>query len=91
MDLKQMHFTITHPMHTHPYNPDVVSGSAIVDIAVAAEKAGFHGFGFTDHPAPSQRWLDTEQRSVRGRRRGTLSRRKSPRSPSLTDTSIPTT
>ncbi len=53
-----MNFTITHPMHTHPYNPDVVTGSAIVDIAMAAEKAGFHGFGFTDHPAPSQRWLE---------------------------------
>ena len=27
-------------------------------MAAAAEAAGFHGFGFTDHPAPSQRWLE---------------------------------
>jgi probable F420-dependent oxidoreductase len=27
-------------------------------VATAAEAAGFHGFGFTDHPAPSQRWLE---------------------------------
>ncbi|OBJ47820.1 LLM class F420-dependent oxidoreductase [Mycobacterium sp. 1423905.2] len=53
-----MRFTITHPMHSHPYNPELVSGAGIAAVAVAAEKAGFHGFGFTDHPAPSQRWLD---------------------------------
>ena len=28
-------------------------------MATAAESAGFHGLGFTDHPAPSQRWLDS--------------------------------
>lgn len=53
-----MHFTITHPMHSHPYNPEFVSGNGIATVAAAAEKAGFHGFGFTDHPAPSQRWLE---------------------------------
>ncbi|MDT5223763.1 MAG: hypothetical protein QOG19_1170, partial [Mycobacterium sp.] len=53
-----MRFTITHPMHTHPYNPELASGAGIAAVAVAAEKAGFHGFGFTDHPAPSQRWLE---------------------------------
>jgi probable F420-dependent oxidoreductase len=53
-----MRFTITHPMHTHPYNPELASGAGIAAVAAAAEKAGFHGFGFTDHPAPSQRWLE---------------------------------
>lgn len=53
-----MYFTITHPMHRHPYHPELVSGSGIAAVAAAAEAAGFHGFGFTDHPAPSQRWLD---------------------------------
>jgi probable F420-dependent oxidoreductase len=53
-----MRFTITHPMHRHPYNPELVSGSGIAAVAAAAEAAGFHGFGFTDHPAPTQRWLD---------------------------------
>ena len=53
-----MHFTITHPMHSHPYNPELVTGSGIAAVAAAAERAGFHGFGFTDHPAPSQRWLE---------------------------------
>src|ERR1700756_2365927 len=53
-----MRFAITHPMHTHPYNPELVTGEGIATGAAAAEAAGFHGFGFTDHPAPSQRWLE---------------------------------
>ncbi|WP_102143499.1 LLM class F420-dependent oxidoreductase [Mycobacterium hubeiense] len=53
-----MQFTITHPMHTHPYNPELVTGAGVAAVAAAAEKAGFGGFGFTDHPAPTQRWLE---------------------------------
>ncbi|MEC4765199.1 LLM class F420-dependent oxidoreductase [Mycobacterium sherrisii] len=53
-----MHFTITHPMHSHPYNRELVSADGIAKMAAAAEAAGIHGFGFTDHPAPSQRWLE---------------------------------
>jgi hypothetical protein len=45
-----MQFTFTHPMHSHPYNPELVTGSGIATVAAAAEAAGFHGFGFTDHP-----------------------------------------
>jgi probable F420-dependent oxidoreductase len=53
-----MRFTITHPMHSHPYNPEFVSGDGIGRVAAAIEAAGIDGFGFTDHPAPSQRWLE---------------------------------
>jgi probable F420-dependent oxidoreductase len=53
-----MRFAITHPLVSHPYHPDLVTGAGITTVATAAEAAGFHGFGFTDHPAPSQRWLD---------------------------------
>ncbi len=53
-----MRFAFTHPMHTHPYNPELATGDGIATVAAAAEAAGFHGFGFTDHPAPSQRWLE---------------------------------
>jgi probable F420-dependent oxidoreductase len=51
-------FSITHPLIAHPYDPDLASGAGIAAVAQAAEAAGFSGFGFTDHPAPSQRWLD---------------------------------
>jgi len=54
-----MRFAITHPMISHPYDPELVSGPGIIAVASAAESAGFHGFGFTDHPAPSQRWLES--------------------------------
>src|ERR1700749_586286 len=54
-----MKFTITHPMHSHPYNPELVTGAGIAEVAAAAEKADFDGFGFTDHPAPTQRWLES--------------------------------
>jgi probable F420-dependent oxidoreductase len=54
-----MKFTITHPMHSHPYNPELASGKGVGAVAAAAEAAGLHGFGFTDHPAPTQRWLES--------------------------------
>lgn len=53
----QMKFAITHPMHSHPYNPELVNGAGIAAVAGAAEAAGFGGFGFTDHPAPTDKWL----------------------------------
>jgi len=53
-----MKFTITHPMYRHPCNPELVRGAGITAVAAAAEAAGLHGFGFTDHPAPTQRWLE---------------------------------
>jgi probable F420-dependent oxidoreductase len=53
-----MRFAVTHPLITHPYHPDLVTGTGVTTLARAAEAAGFSGFGFTDHPAPSQRWLD---------------------------------
>ena len=54
-----MKFTFTHPMHSHPYNAELVTGAGIATVAAAAEAAGFDGFGFTDHPAPTQRWLES--------------------------------
>lgn len=53
-----MRFAITHPLVSHPAHPDLVTGTGITQVAVTAERAGFDGIGFTDHPAPSQRWLD---------------------------------
>ncbi|HET6950156.1 MAG TPA: LLM class F420-dependent oxidoreductase [Acidimicrobiales bacterium] len=52
-----MKFAVTHPLVTHPYHPDLVTGAGVATVAAAAEAAGFGGIGFTDHPAPTQRWL----------------------------------
>ena len=54
-----MRLTFTHAIHSHPYNPELVTGSGVARVAATAEAAGFDGFGFTDHPAPTQRWLDS--------------------------------
>ena len=53
-----MRFAVTHPLVAHPYHPDLVTGAGIATVAAGAEAAGFHGFGTTDHPAPSHRWLE---------------------------------
>ncbi|MEY2398547.1 MAG: hypothetical protein QOJ00_1721 [Actinomycetota bacterium] len=52
-----MKFATTYPLVTHPYHPDLVTADGIARVAQAAEAAGFSGFGFTDHPAPSDKWL----------------------------------
>jgi probable F420-dependent oxidoreductase len=41
-----------------PYAPELVTGEGVLAFARAAEAAGFDGVGFTDHPAPSDRWLN---------------------------------
>jgi probable F420-dependent oxidoreductase len=53
-----VHHWFTYPLITHPYEPGLVTRDGLVRIARAAEDAGFDGIGFTDHPAPSQKWLD---------------------------------
>ena len=52
-----MKFATTFPMVSHPYHPELVSADGIARVARATEAAGFSGFGFTDHPAPSDKWL----------------------------------
>jgi len=52
-----MHHWFTYPLISHPANPALLSRDGLVRIARAAEAAGFDGIGFTDHPAPSHKWL----------------------------------
>jgi probable F420-dependent oxidoreductase len=54
-----MKFWVTYPLVKHPYDPAFVSKDAVIRFARAAEAAGFAGIGFTDHPAPSDRWLQS--------------------------------
>ncbi|MEB3023541.1 LLM class F420-dependent oxidoreductase [[Mycobacterium] crassicus] len=53
-----MRFAFTYPIITHPCDPELVSPQGVTAVAQAAEAAGFDAMGFTDHPAPTQRWLD---------------------------------
>jgi len=49
---------VTYPLITHPMNPELLTGAALTRFAQAAESAGFDGIAFTDHPAPSHKWLN---------------------------------
>jgi probable F420-dependent oxidoreductase len=53
-----MKFWVTYPMVEPGYDPALLRGESVVAFAQAAEAAGFDAIGFTDHPAPSQKWLD---------------------------------
>jgi len=52
-----MNFWVTYPLISHPYNPAFVTNAGLTEFCVAAETAGFSGIGFTDHPVPTDRWL----------------------------------
>ena len=52
-----MKFSVTYPMVRHPYDPELTTKQGLTRFAVAAERAGFDGVGFTDHPAPTHRWI----------------------------------
>jgi probable F420-dependent oxidoreductase len=50
-------FSLTYPLIAHPYNPELLKRDALRQFSQAAERSGFDGMGFTDHPAPTARWL----------------------------------
>jgi len=52
-----MNYWVTYPLTTHPYNPEFVTKAGLTRFCKAAEAAGIAGIGFTDHPAPTERWL----------------------------------
>jgi probable F420-dependent oxidoreductase len=52
-------FGVQHPSADPAWTAATVSGEAVRRFAVGAERAGFSAVGFTDHPAPSARWVDS--------------------------------
>ncbi|HUZ10344.1 MAG TPA: LLM class F420-dependent oxidoreductase [Acidimicrobiales bacterium] len=53
-----MRFTALYPLHSHRYDPDILDPANVAAFARTAESAGFDAVALTEHPAPSQRWLD---------------------------------
>ncbi len=51
-------FTLTYPLLHHPAPPELFTGKAVAEVARAAEAAGFDALAFTEHPMPSDRWLN---------------------------------
>lgn len=54
---RTMKFSVTYPLVDHPCNPELLTKQSLVRFAQTAEEAGFDAMGFTDHPAPTHRWL----------------------------------
>jgi probable F420-dependent oxidoreductase len=52
-----MRVSVGLPVHRVDLGDEFVSGDAIGELAVAAEKAGFDAVSVTDHPFPADKWL----------------------------------
>lgn len=52
-----MRFSVTYPLVSHPSHPELLTRDAVVQFCRAAERSGFDGVCFTDHPAPTAKWL----------------------------------
>lgn len=53
-----MRFFITHPLAAGDCDPAFLEPANLSGFARAVEQAGFSGLAFTDHPAPSHKWLE---------------------------------
>ena len=53
-----MNFWVTYPLIPHPYNPELTTKATLSRFCEVAEASGFAGIGFTDHPAPTHKWLN---------------------------------
>ena len=67
-----MQFIFQYP-DFHGSDGDMLDAGPVAELAVTAERCGWKGFAFTEHPAPTQKWLDDrrppEPRPVRRARR----------------------
>ena len=52
-----MRFMLEYPGAHTTYSEEFLDPDVMSAVAVTAEKAGFSAIGFTDHPAPSDKWM----------------------------------
>jgi probable F420-dependent oxidoreductase len=50
-------FTVDYPIVTAGYDPALVTAAGMTRIAQAAEEYGYDAISFSEHPAPSHKWL----------------------------------
>lgn len=53
-----MQFIFQYP-DFHGTDGDMLDAGPVAELAVVAERAGWSGFSFTEHPAPTAKWLET--------------------------------
>ncbi len=52
-----MQYMLQYP-DAHGVEVDLLDAGPVAELAIAAERAGWAGLSFTEHPAPGARWLD---------------------------------
>jgi probable F420-dependent oxidoreductase len=52
-----MKFTVDYPIVNVGYDPALVTAAGMTRVAQAAEEGGYDALSFSEHPAPSQKWL----------------------------------
>ena len=52
-----MKYTLQYPITHAGYSPALLAADGMRKVVVAAESAGFDSIAFTEHPAPSQKWM----------------------------------
>jgi alkanesulfonate monooxygenase SsuD/methylene tetrahydromethanopterin reductase-like flavin-dependent oxidoreductase (luciferase family) len=52
-----MRFDVQHPVADPAWSPSILRPDALRRFARAVEECGYGGIGFTDHPAPSEKWV----------------------------------
>ena len=53
-----MQFIFQYP-DFHGTDGDMLDAGPVAEMAVTAERSGWKGFSFTEHPAPTEKWLQT--------------------------------
>jgi probable F420-dependent oxidoreductase len=53
-----MKFTVDYPIVTACYDPALVTAAGMTRVAQAAEEYGYDAISFSEHPAPSAKWLN---------------------------------
>ncbi len=59
MKTQSMKFAVQHGVGDSRWTPTIISPEATRRFAQTAEGGGFDAIAFTDHPAPSNRWVDS--------------------------------
>ena len=54
-----MKFAVQHGIGDSRWTPEIISAEATKQFATTAERVGFDAIAFTDHPAPSNRWVES--------------------------------
>jgi probable F420-dependent oxidoreductase len=54
-----MKFGVQHGIGDSRWTPAIISPQATTEFATTAERLGYDAIAFTDHPAPSARWVDS--------------------------------